>query len=74
MIVLCIGAIELSIFSEYYGTELDVVDIQTQRVDRFGKKEMIYESQHCNSFTSRCKFNLGDPNMLTNLSHSHRLL
>ena len=35
--VVAAGAIELSIFSEYYKTELDVVDIQTQRVDRFGK-------------------------------------
>ncbi len=33
----CIGAIELSVFSKYYKTELDVVDVQTQRVDRFGK-------------------------------------
>ncbi len=31
------GAIELAVFSEYYRTELDVVDIQTQRIDRFGK-------------------------------------
>ena len=32
------GAIELSVFSEYYETELDVVDIQTQRIDQFGKQ------------------------------------
>lgn len=30
------GAIELKVFSEYYKIELDVVDIQTQRIDRFG--------------------------------------
>ena len=32
-----IGAIEVSIFSDHYQTELDVVDIQTQRIDRFGE-------------------------------------
>ena len=31
------GAIELMIFSEHFSTELDVVDIQTQRIDRFGE-------------------------------------
>lgn len=30
------GAIELSVFSEYYKVELDVVDVQSQRIDRFG--------------------------------------
>ena len=30
------GAIELSVFSEHYKVELDVVDVQTQRIDRFG--------------------------------------
>jgi hypothetical protein len=32
------GAIELKVFSDHYKVELDVVDIQTQRVDRFGKE------------------------------------
>ena len=30
------GAIELSVFSEHYKVELDVVDVQSQRIDRFG--------------------------------------
>lgn len=30
------GAIELKVFSEHYKVELDVVDIKTQRIDRFG--------------------------------------
>lgn len=30
------GAIELAVFSEHFRTELDVVDVQTQRIDRFG--------------------------------------
>jgi len=34
------GAIELSVFSEHYKVELDVVDIQTQRIDRFGTQDM----------------------------------
>ena len=34
------GAIELTVFSEHYKVELDVVDIQTQRIDRFGKYEL----------------------------------
>ena len=34
------GAIELSVFSEHYKVELDVVDIQTQRIDRFGTQVM----------------------------------
>ncbi len=37
MITIIVGAIEVSVFSEHYQTELDVVDIQTQRIDRFGK-------------------------------------
>lgn len=32
-----LGAIELLVFSEFYQIELDVVDIQTLRLDRFGK-------------------------------------
>ena len=36
------GAIELKIFSEHYKVELDVVDIQTQRIDRFGKVVYLY--------------------------------
>lgn len=31
-----IGGIELSVFSELFQIELDVVDIQTQRIDKFG--------------------------------------
>ena len=31
------GAIELPVFSEYYHIELDVVDVQSQRIDRFGE-------------------------------------
>ena len=30
------GAIELLVFSEQFCTELDVVDVQSQRIDRFG--------------------------------------
>lgn len=39
------GAIELSIFSEYYQIELDVVDVQSQRIDRFGQCVIVnYDS------------------------------
>lgn len=31
------GAIEISILSKYYDTEIDVVDTQTGRIDRFGE-------------------------------------
>lgn len=31
------GAIEISILSKYYGVEIDVVDTQTGRIDRFGE-------------------------------------
>ncbi|ORZ20112.1 hypothetical protein BCR41DRAFT_351274 [Lobosporangium transversale] len=31
------GAIELSIFSEYYKIEIDSIDVSTNRVDRFGE-------------------------------------
>ena len=31
------GAIELSVFSDYYHIELGVVDVQSQRIDRFGE-------------------------------------
>lgn len=31
------GAIEISILSKYYGIEIDVVDTQTGRIDRFGE-------------------------------------
>lgn len=34
---LTLGAIELSILSESYETELHVVDIQTNRIDKFGR-------------------------------------
>ncbi|KAK3101569.1 hypothetical protein FSP39_004541 [Pinctada imbricata] len=36
------GAIEISILSQYYGIEIDVVDTQSGRIDRFG------EDQHYN--------------------------
>ena len=32
------GGIELTVFSAHFKVELDVVDIQSQRVDRFGKR------------------------------------
>ena len=32
-----LGAIELSILSKHYQTEIAVVDIETGRVDRYGK-------------------------------------
>ncbi|XP_064399616.1 ubiquitin thioesterase OTU1-like [Halichondria panicea] len=47
------GAIEVSVFSEHYQTELDVVDIQTQRIDRFGEDKgysnralLLYDGIH----------------------------
>ena len=54
-----IGAIELSIFSKLFATELDVVDIQTQRIEKFGK---TFNSQYCysliiivgESYSQRC--------------------
>ena len=33
-----LGGIELTVFSNHFKVELDVVDIQSQRVDRFGKE------------------------------------
>ena len=33
-----LGGIELTVFSDHFKVELDVVDIQSQRVDRFGKE------------------------------------
>ena len=32
------GGIELTVFSAHFKVELDVVDIQSQRVERFGKR------------------------------------
>ena len=32
------GGIELTVFSTHFKVEMDVVDIQSQRVDRFGKR------------------------------------
>ena len=32
------GDIELTVFSAHFKVELDVVDIQSQKVDRFGKR------------------------------------
>ena len=34
---LCTGAIELSILSKHYQTEIAVVDTESGRIDRFGK-------------------------------------
>ena len=39
------GGIELTVFSAHFKVELDVVDIQSQRVDRFGKKFLSYLQQ-----------------------------
>ena len=36
MYSLHVGAIELSILSDSYETELHVVDVQTNRIDKFG--------------------------------------
>ena len=35
------GAIELSILSKHYQTEIAVVDIESERVDRFGKTQSL---------------------------------
>ena len=40
-----LGAIELSILSKHYQTEIAVVDIETGRVDRYGKSH-FYNYQH----------------------------
>ena len=47
------GAIELSILSRYFGVEIDVIDTQSGRVDRFGQSEnyntrvlLIYDGIH----------------------------
>ena len=47
------GAIELSILSQYYGTEIDVIDTQSVRVNRFGEDQnyskrvlLIYDGIH----------------------------
>jgi len=47
------GAIELSILSRHYGVEIDVVDTQSGRIDRFGQSEnyntrvlLIYDGIH----------------------------
>ena len=36
------GGIELTVFSAHFKVELDVVDIQSQRVDRFGKRSIRF--------------------------------
>ncbi len=36
------GAIEVSILSKYYNTEIDVVDTQSIRIDRFGEDQSYY--------------------------------
>ena len=35
--IACLGAIELAVFSELFSMEVDVVDIQTNRIDKFGE-------------------------------------
>lgn len=37
------GAIEISILSKYYGIEIDVVDTQTARIDRFGEDKHYHK-------------------------------
>ena len=32
-----LGAIELNVFSKYYSTEINVADVQSGRIDRFGE-------------------------------------
>ena len=39
IVILCQKRQVQKIFSEHFSTELDVVDIQTQRIDRFGKQQ-----------------------------------
>ena len=57
------GAIELLVFSEHYLTELDVVDIQTQRIDRFG-----------NFITFMSTMSNPNPNPNPNPYHNHLIL
>ena len=45
--VISTGAIELSVFSEHFETEIDVVDVQTQRIDKFGKRFALVTSYPC---------------------------
>ena len=53
------GGIELTVFSEHYKVELDVVDIQTQRVDRFGETMCaIYMYTYCNMYMYAWTFNI----------------
>ena len=40
------GAIELSILSKHYQTEIAVVDIESERVDRFGKTQLFLSLYH----------------------------
>ena len=48
----CAGAIELSVLSEHYQLELDVVDVQSQRIDRFGMS--ISNSFPCDIHVHTC--------------------
>ena len=54
------GGIELTVFSEHFRVELDVVDIQTQRVDRFGENTYIPNTPiiftKCKHQSSRCVY------------------
>jgi hypothetical protein len=36
-LLLCVGAIELSILADYYGREIAAYDIQTSRCDLYGQ-------------------------------------
>ena len=72
------GGIELIVFSEHYKVELDVVDIQTQRVDRFGEtmcaiymytyawtfKIIIYTFAHTQC---KCIYGIGTPFQISKL-------
>lgn len=74
------GAIEVSILSKYYGVEIDVVDTQSVRIDRFGEDQnynlrvlLIYDGIHYDPLKLESvdplvrpitKFSTGDENIL----------
>eukprot|EP00112_Aurelia_sp_Birch-Aquarium-sp1_P015752 Seg3516.2 transcript_id=Seg3516.2/GoldUCD/mRNA.D3Y31 product="Ubiquitin thioesterase OTU1" protein_id=Seg3516.2/GoldUCD/D3Y31 len=56
------GAIEITALSKYNETEIDVVDIQTGRIDRFGENEkyknrvfLIYDGIHYDPLIRECQ-------------------
>ncbi|XP_065051185.1 ubiquitin thioesterase OTU1-like isoform X2 [Rhopilema esculentum] len=58
------GAIEITSLSKYYETEIDVVDIQTGRIDKFGENKnyknrvfLIYDGIHYDPLVKDCKTN-----------------